>query len=444
MDLTPLSPQALYSKLIDSSINSSSKKTFLLNLIYKSLKRDTSVVRKVALARRLLQVSALDDPLLACASLYTIAVANKEAEAEGLAKAKEKTKEKPEEVKEEAKVKEVKGDSYNPLVRNPLFSNADKLELWEFNLLAKHYHPSVVQFVTTLLEEGNIMYSGDPFNDFTMMKFLDKFVFKNPKKDVKATSKKFYTKHMKESSLQVYSSEFKDQKESQVSADEKFFFEYFKSKKETPDKAQKEEVEEESHEDLDFAEDIKTIVAQKKDKKKKKTVEEDDDDEESDAGSDFSYGDMEDDGEDADEVAGDKIYEKMLWENLDSEGESLHGDSEGEEGGEEMEEMDDSDNSVDLDAEGEGDSDSEDLILDGMNSGPNSGEDSESEPDFDEGEFADGDDFEEIITKSQMKTKSKKLLVAATEEQSNKKPKILKKRKGSESKANTKSKKKKS
>ena len=36
-----------------------------------------------------------------------------------------------------------------------------------------------------------VCFSGDPLQDFTLMRFLDRFVFRNPKKDVKINSKVF-------------------------------------------------------------------------------------------------------------------------------------------------------------------------------------------------------------------------------------------------------------
>lgn len=55
----------------------------------------------------------------------------------------------------------------------------------ELSTLASHYHPSVVVFAQHLLDSEPIVYIGDPMNDFSLQKFLDRFVFRNPKKVTK-------------------------------------------------------------------------------------------------------------------------------------------------------------------------------------------------------------------------------------------------------------------
>ncbi len=47
--------------------------------------------------------------------------------------------------------------------------------------LLSHYHASVVSFAQQLLDSGVISYPGDPLRDFTIIRFLDRFVYKNPK-----------------------------------------------------------------------------------------------------------------------------------------------------------------------------------------------------------------------------------------------------------------------
>lgn len=41
--------------------------------------------------------------------------------------------------------------TYDPMVRNPLFSRADKSIAAELTLLSMHYHPSVAVFASNLL-----------------------------------------------------------------------------------------------------------------------------------------------------------------------------------------------------------------------------------------------------------------------------------------------------
>ncbi|TKR87324.1 hypothetical protein L596_011737 [Steinernema carpocapsae] len=72
-------------------------------------------------------------------------------------------------------------NAYDPSARNPLFANANKTVDTELALLARHYHPSVHVFASNLLEGTPVVYKGDPFHDFAMLRFLERFVFKNPK-----------------------------------------------------------------------------------------------------------------------------------------------------------------------------------------------------------------------------------------------------------------------
>ena len=90
-----------------------------------------------------------------------------------------------------------KKSGYDPEHRNPLYaagsennllnSNHDSSQCsWELSELSYQFHPSVQLFVNHLLEENGpapIKYTGDPLSDFTLIRFLDRFVFRNPKKD---------------------------------------------------------------------------------------------------------------------------------------------------------------------------------------------------------------------------------------------------------------------
>lgn len=76
---------------------------------------------------------------------------------------------------------------YDSVARNPLFVDAGKVADSELLLLSNHYHPSVAVFAKALLEGREINYGGDALNDFTLMAFLDRFAFRNPKEVVKTS-----------------------------------------------------------------------------------------------------------------------------------------------------------------------------------------------------------------------------------------------------------------
>ncbi|KAG7170064.1 CCAAT/enhancer-binding protein zeta-like [Homarus americanus] len=71
---------------------------------------------------------------------------------------------------------------YDPYHRNPLYCGAEYSPVWELGYLKAHYHPSVSLFASKLINGEAIEYSGDPLQDFTLMRFLDRFVYRNPKK----------------------------------------------------------------------------------------------------------------------------------------------------------------------------------------------------------------------------------------------------------------------
>ena len=67
--------------------------------------------------------------------------------------------------------------------RNPLYGCASREPAWEMATLATQFHPSARLFAKSILGSQPVEYSGDPLQDFTLMRFLDRFVFRNPKKD---------------------------------------------------------------------------------------------------------------------------------------------------------------------------------------------------------------------------------------------------------------------
>lgn len=71
---------------------------------------------------------------------------------------------------------------YNPLARNPLYGGGEFSAYIELIDLKNHFHPTVALYASNIISDQMIKYSGDPLNDFTLIRFLDRFVFKNPKK----------------------------------------------------------------------------------------------------------------------------------------------------------------------------------------------------------------------------------------------------------------------
>ncbi|XP_060100055.1 CCAAT/enhancer-binding protein zeta [Heteronotia binoei] len=267
---------ALYKKLLDPELALCAKQSMFLNLVYKSLKADTMLRRVKAFVKRLLQVTCSQMSPFTCGTLYLISELLKirpelwvqlrdhvesddeehfhdleeteEEEAKIVNVGKEKEKKRTEEsvklhdsssraswVHHQNLAGSKNLDSYDPLHRNPSYCGADRTSLWELKKLSEHFHPSVALFAKTILEGKYIEYSGDPLQDFTLMRFLDRFVYRNPKvhKGKENTSSMVMQPKKKQSmsnirNLVVNSKEFLAQDESQIPVDEVFFHRFYK------------------------------------------------------------------------------------------------------------------------------------------------------------------------------------------------------------------------
>lgn len=296
---------ALYKKMLDPGLTTCSKQAMFLNLIYKSLKADIMLRRVKAFVKRLLQVTCTQMPPFICGALYLVSEilkakpdlrsqlddhpesdeenfvdvgddsddekftdADKEAATDAVEGGEAKEAE-PENSAETEKPKaaswvhldNLKGGkqlkTYDPFSRNPLFCGAEHTNLWELRKLSEHFHPSVALFAKTILEGNHIQYSGDPLQDFTLMRFLDRFVYRNPKLHkgkentdsvVMQPKRKHFMKNVRD--LAVNSKEFLAKEESQIPVDEVFFYRYYKKVAVTKDK-QKRNADEDSIEDVD-------------------------------------------------------------------------------------------------------------------------------------------------------------------------------------------------
>ncbi|XP_029281106.1 CCAAT/enhancer-binding protein zeta [Cottoperca gobio] len=363
---------ALYRKLLDPGLSSSSRQSMFLNLLYKSLKADIVLRRVKAFVKRLLQVSAEQNASFACGALFLVSEVMKakpalkillledgDEEEEAFKDLAEEDDEDEEErfvdadkPEEEASAEAVEAkpsaswvhhqnldggkrlQNYDPLHRNPLFCGADHTSLWELQRLSVHFHPSVSLFAKAILQGDSILYSGDPLQDFTLTRFLDRFVFRNPKqlKGKQNTDAAGLTPKQRAplSSLPVNCEEFLCKEESQIPVDEVFFHRFFKKRQQEKqlkirrprgdgDDDSVEDVDDEEFEkmldscegdsyftemedELDFAGNVKTK------KKKKKDVEESDSD-----GSDM-------DDLDDEEVSLGSMDEEDFGDELEDEG----------------------------------------------------------------------------------------------------------------------------
>ncbi|XP_071963136.1 CCAAT/enhancer-binding protein zeta-like [Antedon mediterranea] len=270
---------ALFKKLLDPSLKQSPKLSMFLNLLYQSLKGDVVVKRIKAFIKRLLQISCEQQPPAICAMLFLISEViqsrpqlksivekivdsddeeehfhdvddgstdedkAKEALSDSVAMNSSNTGEKHSWIHKDTKPKN-KGlkTTYDPLARNPLFTGSENCVYWELRKLSEHFHPTVSLFATHLLAGDPIVYMGNPLQDFTLIRFLDRFVYRNPKtKETERVSvmqpRVYVAPEIRR--LAVNSKEFLDKDENSIPMDELFFYKYFelKNKKFTKKKA---------------------------------------------------------------------------------------------------------------------------------------------------------------------------------------------------------------
>jgi ribosome biogenesis protein MAK21 len=202
-----------------------------------------------------------------------------------------------------------KSSYYDPSARNPLFACAETTALWELDVMGRHFHPSTQMFAQKIVNNERIDYSGDPLVDFSVKQFLNRFVFRNPKKMDKRVKKS-----TRESRVfgripapttgdtgavvaDITSKDYVNQSESRVPVDELFIYNYLRQRQSMASAAKGDDSDAESvtsvefeslldrlepmskrERDLDFHKDL---LSSKKSSKSKR-----DDDDSADEGSD--------------------------------------------------------------------------------------------------------------------------------------------------------------
>ncbi|ROW11490.1 hypothetical protein VMCG_01495 [Cytospora schulzeri] len=192
--------RTLYESLPDPRLIHSSKQADYLNLLYRSLKSDVDVRRVKAFVKRMLQICYLHQPSFVCGILFLVAQLEasfpdlktllnepeedgddeevyRDAPLEGSADETAEEKAKKEAVARDSRQKKA---AYDGRKRDPQYSNADQSCLWEVIPYFQHFHPSVTVFAENLLKPQKTLPKPELANH-TLMSFLDKFVYKNPK-----------------------------------------------------------------------------------------------------------------------------------------------------------------------------------------------------------------------------------------------------------------------
>ncbi|KIO01911.1 hypothetical protein M404DRAFT_1002652 [Pisolithus tinctorius Marx 270] len=162
--------RTLYASLYDGRLASSSKQTMYLNLLFKSLKADGNMERIKSFVRRFVQVlvsGGAGGNEFIVGGLYLLGEIF--STLPGLRNLLYGTQSAHE------------GDNYDPRKRDPQYAHPSASPLFELLPLTHHYHPTISLHARQLLASQPITSTAD-LNLNTLSHFLDRFVYKNPKK----------------------------------------------------------------------------------------------------------------------------------------------------------------------------------------------------------------------------------------------------------------------
>lgn len=186
--------RTLYESLLDPRLLSSSKQNMYLNLLYKSLKSDVNAKRVQAFVKRLLQTINLHEPPFITGVLHLIIELKKTFPAIGnMLNEPELDAEDEEEhfvdapetqdavtVPAASTVRRSTATHYDGRKRDPEYAHADKSALWDLLPMCMHFHPSISLFADALVTDSTPPPKPDP-SLHTLIHFLDRFVYRNPK-----------------------------------------------------------------------------------------------------------------------------------------------------------------------------------------------------------------------------------------------------------------------
>ncbi|MCJ1273546.1 hypothetical protein MMC21_001339 [Puttea exsequens] len=263
--------RTLYESLLDSRLLNSSKQALYLNLIFKALRSDLDVKRVKAFAKRLLQVVSMHQPSFTCGVLYMLReleavfpnlenfidqpddrAEDEEEHFQDVSEDNLNTETSRDDRPDDRTAKEVPIATYNGRKRDPSHASAECSTLWELTQFLNHYHPSVSLFATRLQTHGPMPAKPD-LSLNTLIHFLDRFVYRNPKTTVtqKGASIMQPMAGSETSALllknfsgagrknPVNSEAFWKQEREKVGADEVFFHQYFSTLGRGKEKAKK-------------------------------------------------------------------------------------------------------------------------------------------------------------------------------------------------------------
>ncbi|KAL1838653.1 hypothetical protein VTJ49DRAFT_2432 [Mycothermus thermophilus] len=250
--------RTLYESLLDPRLVTSSKHTLYLNLLYRAMKNDVDVRRVKAFVKRLIQILTLHQPSFTCGILFLISEMQATfPDLRTMLDEPEEDEDDGEEVYRDVPEDDVAGTSaplgrdqvgknsratvYDGRKRDPEHSNAHRSCVWELAPFLAHYHPSVCLYADNLLSRQRKMPKPD-LASHTLMHFLDRFVYRNPKTEASKRGGSIMQPVLAPGSMSnlaasakgvakqqptVNSSSFWNLAADQVPAEDVFFHEYF-------------------------------------------------------------------------------------------------------------------------------------------------------------------------------------------------------------------------
>ncbi|KIY43200.1 CBF-domain-containing protein [Fistulina hepatica ATCC 64428] len=174
--------RVLYASLHDARLATSNKQALYLNLFIKAVREDINGSRVAAVVKRFIQTlisggngstEFVAGGLVVLGQLFDTTP--------GLRGLVTRPPSETAKADKEASSADKSAASYDPLKRDPQYAHAETSPLWELLPLTTHYHPTIALHAGQLLRGESLSGSAD-LSLNTLSHFLDRFVYKNPKK----------------------------------------------------------------------------------------------------------------------------------------------------------------------------------------------------------------------------------------------------------------------
>nr|VZI39684.1 unnamed protein product [Spirometra erinaceieuropaei] len=127
---------------------------------------------------------------------------------------------------------------YDSSARDPRFAKALHQPCWQLHLASRHAHPTVSLFSKNLLVGQPFKYTGNPFDDLSVLQFIERFAYKKPKSVASSSKAKAAVSKpdkivtgkaavQRAKTLAVDSAAYRNLTANQVPSDERFIHSYF-------------------------------------------------------------------------------------------------------------------------------------------------------------------------------------------------------------------------